>query len=188
MPGLEQVVAALSAAFSDGPPPALDDTSGGDELAALATAIAGETWRTAPPAVLDAVHDALPWLDARSFAYWLPGLLVDLVSDPSRSGWAGESLILALTPAAASDLPEALGALARAHARGGLDDAAHASAARTVTDYHAGPRSRVLAERWRQLTPAQRSAVLGALDALASVHANRGAIRAVARWREAGTS
>lgn len=100
-PTLAAVVAKLRAAFPAVPPPPLDGTSGCAEVEAAAKLIQWGTWRTAPGEVLDAVHDALPWLDVRSFVYWLPGLLVDLVNNPPRSGWYGDCLIMALTPTGA---------------------------------------------------------------------------------------
>jgi hypothetical protein len=124
-PRLAHLVSAFWAAFPDGPPPIFEMSSPWPEVASAASESEGFTWRTAPESVLDAVHDALPWLDAESFVYWLPGLLLDLVVDPSRAGMRGDSLILALTPPGASDLADDRRALDRSRAHGLFDEATH---------------------------------------------------------------
>ena len=183
---LASVVEALWVAFPDGSPPTLDQASPWPEVEQAAQMIKGTTWRTARTEVLDAVFDALPWFSAQDFAYWLPALLIDLVATPSRSGWNGDCLIMALTPPAPEDLPERLAALARAHDRGGLDDAAYEAAVRTVENYHNNSRVPVLAQRWDRLTAPQRAAVLGALDYLATAYGNDRAAQAIAGWKDIG--
>ena len=97
------LVSELLSAFPEAAPPPLDPASPWPEIAEAANMIGGYTWRTAPPEVLDAVHEALSWADAETFDYWLPGLLIDLAVDPLRAGMRTDALILALTPAATGD-------------------------------------------------------------------------------------
>ena len=182
---LAPIVSAFWAAFPDAPPPVLDKSSPWPEVASAASEIGGFSWRTAPGAVLDAVHDALPWLPAESFVYWLPGLLLDLVADPSRAGTRGDALVLALTPPGASDLADDQRALDRSRADGLFDEATHTAAVQQITAWHERLRTPLLEGRWSRLTPAQQAAVRDALGYLAREYARDDAAEAVARWRRA---
>jgi hypothetical protein len=182
---LAPIVSAVWAAFPDALPPELDSSSPWPEVAAAASEIDGFLWRTAPVAVLDVVHDALPWLDAASFVYWLPGLLIDLVADPSRAGTRGDALVLALTPPGASDLADDRRALDRSRADGILDEATHTAAVEQITAWHERLRTPRFEDRWSHLTPAQQAAVRDALEYLAREHSRDDAAEAVARWRGA---
>lgn len=182
---LAPIVSAVWAAFPDAPPPDLDSASPWPEVASAASEIRGFSWRTAPGAVLDAVHDALPWLDAASFVYWLPGLLIDLVADPSRAGTRGDALVLALTPPGASDLADDRRALDRSRANGIFDEATHTAAVEQITAWHERLRTPLFEDRWSHLTQAQQAAVRDTLEYLAREYARDDAAEAVARWRKA---
>lgn len=173
------LVAGLLSAFSEGPPPPLDAASAWPEVAEAASRIDGHTWRTAPPEVLDAVHEALPWAGAEAFDYWLPGLLIDLAVDPTRAGIRADALILALTPTAPGDLAADLQALDRA--RASFSDATYAEVVRSVTHFHEHLRGPAFWDRWNPLTAAQRSAVREALRYVAREHARTDAAEALAR-------
>ena len=176
-------MSAIRAAFLDGPPPALDPSSAWPEIADAASQIGSFTWQTAPVHVLDAVHDALPWLGAESFVYWLPGLLIDLVIDPPRSDLRGYSLVLALTPPRNSDLEISLREFSESRRR--FDERTYASVVETLTKYYTHVRRPLFEDRWGRLTPAQHAAVLQALAYLAREHARDDANEAVARWQNA---
>lgn len=174
------ILAALQADFRDHPKPPFDTSPGVEELVAAAALTVGQTWRTAGPEVLDAVHEALPWLSPPVFVYWLPGLLADLLRDPSRSGWYGECLLLALTLRDAADLPRLLASLERGRRAG---ETGHDHAAAAVTRYEREERADRVESRWREMNAAQRRDVLSGLDYLALSHGSRSAARAAERWR-----
>lgn len=181
---LAKIVADIFTTFPDGPPPVLDRESEVPEVAAAATATLGSSWKTASTDVLNTVHDALPWLDAASFAYWLPALLVDLLVDPSRAELYGDALIFALTPPAATDLATDLRALDSARERGFLQGATYDSAAKKVFTWHQHRRAARFEARWTQLNASRQTAVLDALVYLAQWQTRKDAAEAVRRLRD----
>jgi hypothetical protein len=181
-PELARIVSAFWTAFPDTPPPTLDRSSPWPEVADAAREIEGFSWRTAPGPVLDAVHDALPWLDAESFVYWLPGLLLDLMVAPSRASTRGDALVLALTPPDASDLADDRRTLDRSRDDGLFDEATHTAAVEQITAWHQRLRTPLFESRWNRLTPAQQATTRDALEYLAREYARADATEAVARW------
>ncbi len=178
---MAKIVADIFTTFPDGPPPVLDRESAVPEVAAAATATLGSSWKTASTDVLNTVHDALPWLDAASFAYWLPALLVDLLVDPSRSELYGAALIFALTPPAATDLATDLRALDSARERGLLQRATYDSAEKRVSTWHRHSRATRFEARWTQLNAPQQITVLNSLVYLAQWQTRKDAAEAVKR-------
>lgn len=181
---LAKIVADIFTTFPDRHPPILDRESAVPEVAAAATATLGSSWKTASTDVLNTVHDALPWLDAASFDYWLPALLVDLLVDRSRAELYGDALIFALTPPDATDLATDLRALDSARERGLLQRATYDSAAKKVSTWHQHSRATRFEARWMQLNAPQQITVLNSLVYLAQWQTRKDAAEAVKRLRD----